>query len=433
MQPHAANHVTNPNPNTLRHANLPHDRGPLPVLAKPRRLPRSAAAVAGLATLLTVTPSPAQTGSSGAGSAVVPLSSVVADDDGISAPFSLGAMGIIPEFTYRYTQADDLRARDGETRSTVIQDFSPGVIVLLGDKWTFGYRPTWRVYSDEGFVDRVNHYFNLDGATTYNDWHFALSQDYLSSEQSLAETGRQTGYDYFGTSFIFGAPINSKLGFEVETRQDMRFTDEFVDYRQWDGTAWVDYYIGPGLKVGVGAGASYVSVDPGADMSVTHGLVRLGVQATRKIELDLRTGVESRDFRSGDRSNLSNTLLGLSLTYRPLETTTLTLGAGRDVSASYFRGLVTERERLSATLRQRLFGRLYLTLGVVEENTDYVSTETSQFEGREDERSIYSVGLSTSVFTRTRLAIFYRQSENSSNLSDFEYTSDQFGFEVSIR
>lgn len=433
MQPHAANHVINPNQSNTCPVNPQRRPRLLSAVANKRHSPLASSGLACLATLFSAVGLAAQTESGRAGSAAVPLSSPIASDDEIHSPFSLGAMGIIPQFTYRYTQANDVRARNGETRSTAIQDFSPGVLVLLGDKWNFGYQPTWRVYSDDGFVDRVNHYFNLSGATTYNDWHFALTQDYLSSEQSLAETGRQTGYDYFGTSFVFGAPINSKVAFEVETRQDMRFTDDFVDYRQWDGTGWIDYLIGPGLKVGAGAGASYVSVDPGADMSVVHGLVRVGLQATEKIELDFRTGVEDRDFRSGERSNLSNTLLGLSLTYRPLETTTVTIGAGRDVSASYFRGLVTERERISATLRQRLLGRLFLTLGAVEERIDYVSTEATDFDGREDERRLYSVGLSTSVFRRTRIAIFYRLSENSSDLSDFSYDSDQYGFEVSIR
>jgi hypothetical protein len=229
-----------------------------------------------------------------------------------------------------------------------------------------------------------------------------------------------------------GRPINSKIAFEVEAHQDVRFTDAFNDYRQWSGTGWLDYIIGPGLKVGAGAGGGYVSIE-GPDMSYVHGMGRFGLRATRKIELDLSAGLEDRKFRGGGRSNLTTSVVDLGLTYTPFEHTTLRVGASRDVGVSYFQGQITERERISAMLRQRIFGHFQLSLGVIEDHIDYVSTATSNAIARDDERRSYTVGLSAPTYRRIHVSVFYRTSENNSSFTELEYSSNQYGFEVSIR
>src|SRR5581483_12304308 len=57
-------------------------------------------------------------------------------------PFAVGPVNLRPHVAYRFLSGDGIPARSNHV-SSVIQEFSPGLLLGLGTHWTLDYTPTW--------------------------------------------------------------------------------------------------------------------------------------------------------------------------------------------------------------------------------------------------------------------------------------------------
>lgn len=353
-----------------------------------------------------------------------------------------GPVQFQPYVNYRFSYGDGLRARSGESSKSVIQQLSPGILLLLGDQWSLNYTPTFSFYSSSDFRDKVDHSVSLSGGTSYEDWTFRLSQSYARSSSPLVETEAQTDQESFSTSLGAGYSLNSKVSFDFGLSQNLRFTDgtadnqQLTDSKDWGTMNWVNYHIAPPLSVGVGAGGGYVEVSTGSDMTYQQLQGRVSWVVVERLSLSANAGVDFRQFRDSDASSVANPIFGLSAQYQLFEPTSLFINAGHSVSASYYSDQLTETTSVSVGVNQRLLGKLSLNVSGSYGTTTYSRTSSSATTGSvgDYDYTSFNVRLSTRFLKRATAGAFYQASyRNESGANSDDYTTTQVGFDLGYR
>jgi hypothetical protein len=177
-------------------------------------------------------------------------------------------------------------------------------------------------------------------------------------------------------------------------------------------------------------------VDQGIDMMNEQVQGQISYQVARKIRLSVNAGYQFNQFINSTQPGLNTPTFGVSMSYRPFETTTISLSASRSVSASsYFVNQVTETTGFNAGINQRLFRKLNLGLSGGYVNTGYKSSisifgTSVSLASRDDNYSFFSASLSTTFLKRGTASLSYSRSQNSSSLGKFGYSSDQIGFQL---
>jgi len=126
---------------------------------------------------------------------------------------------------------------------------------------------------------------------------------------------------------------------------------------------------------------------------------------------------------------VANPVVSGSVAYFLTEVTTIRLGASHAVTTSPFEDQFTETTGVSGGISQRLLGRFYLDVGGAFSHVRYESSALGAPTNRRDDIFSADVRLSTTVFKRGTVAVFYRRSENSSNTPGFDVASNQVGLE----
>jgi len=134
-----------------------------------------------------------------------------------------------------------------------------------------------------------------------------------------------------------------------------------------------------------------------------------------------------------------NPLFGATLAYQVFEWTSLGLAANRSISSSLFETQLTEITSVTATIGQRLFGRLQLGLTAGYRTTDYLSDSTAtsplpqETGARSDEITFASISLGAAIRRKGNATVSYQRSANKSNVPGFTYNSDQYTFSLGYR
>jgi hypothetical protein len=356
----------------------------------------------------------------------------VFNDLTLTSPFKWNSVTLRPYVVYRYLYGDGIQPRPGVNTTTSLNSIGPGINLDLGQSWTINYNPTWMYYSNEEFRDSVDQFARLAGIIAYGDWGFQLSQDYADTSQPLVETGTQTDQKTFNSMGVVSYQMGSKVLLDLSLKHNIVQSEGFSDYRDTTAALGFRYQITPQFDAGVSVGVGHVKIDGGGDMDYTQPQVRLNWKPTGKFTLSVDAGMDYRSFDSG-AADLENPILNASLAYQPVESTKLTIRAGRTVTPSYFNAELTENESWGAHLDQRLFQHFYLGIDYAHQDTNYESTVASAVSVRQDDTDTLNLRLSTAILKRATLAVFYTRSENESNLAGFGFTSEQTGVEFSYR
>lgn len=350
---------------------------------------------------------------------------------GVAGLFTWGPIQGHPHLTYRFVYGDGIQARPGATYKTAINEISPGIAFNLGDRWRLDYTPTLRFYSNDKFKDKTDHQVLFGGAVPYGDWVFGLQQSYAATSGTLVETARQTDQESFNTGLDASYRLGTKTSLDFGVNQHVRLASDYPDVWEWSTMEWIGYEFNKRLSGGLGVGAGYADVEYGTDMTYEQVQARVVWRPIDKVSLEAHGGPEIRQFLDSDLSDQVSPVFGGSVSYKPFDVTTLSVGFNRSVGASYFQNQVTEGTSVNAGLRQRLLGKMDLSVGGGYRWTDYKSTVGEWSTSRSDDGGNVSVQLGIGFLKRGRFAVFYYHSENSSSAQNYTYTSDQVGFSVS--
>ena len=349
------------------------------------------------------------------------------------SPFKAGPIIFHPRLSYRYLNAEGLPAVDGRRVASEIRTFTPGLLIDLGENWSFDYTPSWIAYTARAMADTTDQSASLSGGLVWQDWSFSFDQSYVESNPTLIETGRQTDQKTWATTLGSVYRHSTKLQLELSGSLNERYTSLAPDLKTWAGRIAVNYLLTPQLSLNAGPEFSYTEVANEPDYYGESVMARINWRPTDKLTLGIGGGVEYTRSNSASGLDLSNPLLDVSLNYSPFEFTTLGASVARTVSASYFQAQATENLRWSLNLNQRLLGKLYLGAGYSRQETDYVALQNAVAAGRSDEVEAWNLSLSARLLQRLSVSLVWQKSENTSNLAAFSFSSTQYGIELGYR
>jgi hypothetical protein len=340
-----------------------------------------------------------------------------------------------PRASYQFVSVTGLQYTPGSATNTTIQTLSPGILLELGTHWTLDYQASWNVYSSRQFKDTLDHILNLFGSTAYENWSFNFAQGFSRSSQPLIETGRQTQQDQYSTGVVVRDQITRQVMLETIANQSLLYTTDFNDTKEWSLLEWLHFQFSPQLDTALGIGPGYVEVNNGSDMNYYKLLGQIDWRPGTKLSLHLDGGLDHRRLRTATARYTDNPIANASMAYKIFEQTTLTIGATRTVTPSYFANQFQKSLTWNAGINQRLLGRLNLSLSTGYRKSNYEQTDptTATTSARDDNNHWYDAGLSTAVFQRGSVSIFYRYSKNTSNESVYSFSSDQYGAQFLYR
>lgn len=348
-----------------------------------------------------------------------------------TAPFQWGKLMLNPHLSYGLVYGTGILTGPGQEQPTALQTLSPGLTIHLGPQWSLDYTPSLQFYSNSEYEDTLDHALSLRGSAVGPNWLFTLGYGFSSSSPPLVETAAQTAQDTHGLTLGAEHTLDARTSLHLGLAQYFRFAESYTDSYTWSTTDWIDYEWDARFATGIGVSLAYDLLDPGTDMTSERLLGRIRGEAGTKFRYSLVGGVEWRQFLDSDApTKLAPTVEG-TLDYQLFQTTTLSLAAAHTTGASYFSDQFTETTNLGGGIRQRLLGKLYLSLGGGYQIQDYASTLMADTPQRGDGGAYFQSNLSGVLLKRVNASLFYRFSENSSDLPGYSYDSNQVGLQLS--
>ena len=352
-----------------------------------------------------------------------------------------GPVHLYPHFLYELSYGNGLQPVPGEQVNTLINQFSPGLMVRVGDHWTLDYTPTLTWYSDSRFQNTLDQAVSLNGVTAYEDWLFGLSMGYSDTTQPLVETAAQTSQDVFFMGLTAAYQVNSKVSLDFSLNQSLRYLgqtvqtvqsgvpEQLANMQEWSTLNWVNYQVEPSLSVGLGLGLTYDNMSVGPDILSEQYQGRVEWRAGNKLTLSLIGGLNDMQFLGSSGGDLLSPIVSLTAQYQLFEPTSLYVSAGTGTSPSYFQAQVSQYNFVSGGIHQRLVRWLFLDISGGYSSTTYQATTTtaSNTEISNYNSTTFNAALSTTVFKRVTAAAFFQQAYNSSGAAIYNYNTTEVG------
>src|SRR5665213_1470380 len=358
-----------------------------------------------------------------------------------------GPIDFHPRLSYTLLYGNGVQALPGQQSKTFISEVAPGILFDLGRQWTLDYTPTFRIYSNPSFKDGTDESVHLNGAASYRDWSFRVSQTYASSTQPLIETGAQTEQVLYATLLGASYQAGTKTSLDFSVNQNFRLAQQFSSLHEWTTSDWLNYQAEPQIGLGLGDIGGYDAVSLSSSMPFEQLQGRLNFRPGTKLALSLSGGVEDRQFVGPSAPSLISPIFRASLQYQLLKPTSISLSASRSVTPSYYGNEVQTSTTLNGGVHQQLSQKFALGLSVGYSTTPFTSIEPGALPQyyfgspprtplqvvRNDTTTLFRVSLSYAVTTRAGLSVFYTKSEIASGQSAFSYSSSQGGLSFNYR
>jgi hypothetical protein len=341
-----------------------------------------------------------------------------------------GPATLHPHAYYQLTYSSGLQSAPGQPQSSLVQTFTPGMLMTLGKHWTIDYEPTLTFYSSSQFHDTLNQSANLNWGTFYEDWSLGFSQSVNVSDSPLVQTGMQTSTQSYSTGLTGSHALNSFFALDASVSQSITSAAGFNGSKSWNTMEYLNYQYAPRLTFGIGAGIGYSLVSMGPNMLDETVQGRVAWSVANKTSLLIHAGVQDVQYLNGDVPNTLTPVYGLGITYQATAFTTVSLNGDRTVTPSFFASQATETTTLGLSVDQRILKYFNLSLGGSYSAMDYISASANVPAGRADTYYSLSSRLSWHFLKRATAALTYQYSENISNTTGFSFASEQGGLEL---
>lgn len=227
--------------------------------------------------------------------------------------------------------------------------------------------------------------------------------------------------------------FNTVMSMDLSASQNLTYTANLTNTRQWSTLDWLNYQFWPRLDGGLGIGVGYNNVSVGPDSVFEQYEARINWRATDVTSFQINGGLEDQQFLFSTTGDLVSPIFGAVVNYAPTRVTALVLNADRIVSTSPFVDETTENTDVTASLSQRLLKELFLSVGGGYHWDTYVSTSSAVNTVRRDQNYSISASLTHVFLKHGTMAATYQHSENSSTQAGFGYNSNQFGFQLGFQ
>jgi hypothetical protein len=373
------------------------------------------------------------------------VSNISSAFQGSSPLIQRGPVAVRPSFSYSLISSDGLLTGSGQVKS-VLQTFSPGVLVDVGKHWVLDYLLTKSIYSTHLLSDSVDHNASLSFQTSHEDWSFRGSASYGDNTVTSVETGRQTREVTNGTLLGGFIQLSSRLQLELSFTYNQRYADPTTrtatsipiawtgaDWFQTSAVTWLRYFFSPKLDISAGIQGGRDEVTDNPDMEFIQPQGRIAWRPTNKFTIAVTGGKERRKAIVSGGKSFDNFIYSGSLSYRPRETTKLSASLNKSVSTSYFAIQSTQSTLRAVGIEQRIAQRFFFTADYSNGSTSFVATTRETILPRDDRFTAINARVSTPVLHRGSVSVSYGLSKNRSNLVGLNYTSHQTGFHFNYR
>lgn len=366
-----------------------------------------------------------------------PLSSITSAFSNPGPMWEFGAIAIRPHMSYDLVYGSGLLRVPGAEEKTTVQTLKPGLLLEFGSRTNADYTLSRTIYRSRGLADSTDHSFSAKTGVAHDTMKIALAGAYGTTTTILAETGGQTRDETYSTSGTFAHALGSRSEIETDLSHIVRSAAPVTDSPSWRGSdwtlwstsTWLKYSLSKKLSTAAGFAAGYDEIKDAPDMSHVEPQVQVAWRPTNKIALTAESGLELRRSRATVSHTQKNGRYRALLSYSPIPTTTLSVGASRSIEPSYFGGETSLTSGWNASVQQRLLSKLSFSANVSQRKSTYVSS-SSAISTRNDRYDSYNLALSLRVLSRGSIGLFYQRSKNHSSTAAYEFTSEQVGGNV---
>jgi hypothetical protein len=361
-----------------------------------------------------------------------------------------GPVALRTNVSYRYMNAEGLPAGNRRVASE-IQSFTPAITLDFGQNWSVSYRPSWNYYTARALDDTFDQAAAIRGAVIGQHWFLSLSQDISVASPTLYETGRQTEQKAWSTAASAARSFGSRYSLNLNAAVSELQSKIGKDSRDWSTTDRLTVQISRSLTFGIGPTLGYTEIFDAPDMTYQRYMGSLSFTPTAKLALSADAGVELRQTNSSASKDMENPIVSLVATYRPFETTSVTVGFDRTVNSSLYDKQVTVGANWRLHFEQRLLRHFYFSADWAQSENKYLATTILfsapppqnpedptlppilvSLPGRKDRIEEFRCRISTQLFQRVSAAATYQQTDNHSSQGGFGVSSKQYGFEINL-
>lgn len=241
--------------------------------------------------------------------------------------------------------------------------------------------------------------------------------------QNIFRTGLDASYQLGGKT-----SLSSSLGWAVADYRDL------ISSETLSGNVFLNYTYSPKLTFGLGGSAGKQFVDePSPDSTFEQANLRVSYNATGKLSFNASGGIEFRQSENGDTDHTSP-VFDLGLSYLPFDGTVISLsGSRRSTNSAVLAGQDYASTQISASLRQRLFQRVHLSVSAGYTNLDYFSTIAGVASTRGDDYYFVQPDIDVRITRFWSAGAYFLYRQNNSSFSNFSFHDNQAGLRTALR
>ncbi len=290
------------------------------------------------------------------------------------------------------------------------------------------YHPTFYVFAKNDSEDSVDQSVLMLGSYDFARLTLSGQLQYQKLTDTNFDTSGRVDRSYYTAQLDFLYERDDKFSWEAKFyAQDREYQAPFVSSTEVQDQNFLNYKMGPKTTVSAGFGLGYIDYRPSTDQTYEQGLLRLHRTQSDKLDFTFTGGIEFR--QSSGNKDAINGIFDLSLTYLYSANTTLTLNGTRETEPSAVINADETYTRVSLSLQQRLYKRLFLTVTGAYANDSYQrvsSGETTAFT-RTDNVFVFFTSVDWVVNSTTTVQFSYQFRDSSSTESVLTYTQNVGG------
>jgi hypothetical protein len=360
---------------------------------------------------------------------------------------------------------DNILINHSNAQSDVEWTLSPGVMIVAGDVSSYfpgdvtlgqirgllnyspveesskpqrffavDYNPSANFFTDHTQYNNVDQKEGLSAGYAFSRLVLGIDQDFTRTEVKDNDAGGRLLMAILNTKLWSRYEFTDRTYLEINGQYTwLEYPDTtFQGFQEFRNEDWVNRQVGARLSVGLGAAFGLVDPDVSAKQNYQQALVRGLYQVTGKLQLWTSAGIEYREYSSGQPSTLYP-VFTLVASYRPVDTTTLTLEAHRREEPNFTGQYNFQILGFSAGVRQHVLGRFYAELLAGYDHIDYTTLQAGPISSRTDEYFSTRANLDYEFNPHWKASLFYVRRQDDSSFLAYTYANNMVGLQVSWR
>ncbi len=351
------------------------------------------------------------------------------------------------------------RKKDEPQGDDFIFTFSPGIIIatpVTGDalRSTFSvdYSPSFIFFFQNEDESSIDHAVKAEGGYAFTRLTLGVAQNFSSTAGGVVDVGTRVSQDNYQTAFSARYEMTEKTFLQADATYRLTDYETLTDSDEWSVTPTANYQISPKVALGLGVTYGQLSVSDQTTYFVTNTVgtntsvksrvkvnessqsyigptLRASYKTTEKTDVSLSVGGEFRTY--SDDSTSFSPVFSLSGSYRPFAGTSFTIeGHRREQNSAVVSGANYISTGGSLSARQRLRERLFGTITVSYDNSDYEPAQRNVSVTRQDDYFLLRYGVEAIVGRSWTIGLFHQYREDKSTDKSFSFSNNQVGIQA---